>query len=52
MERAYKDLGEVIVKDIVPIKVNGDTLAYKADAFKTKQNATVEDLLKKLPGYK
>ncbi len=50
MEKAYKNLGEVIVKDLVPIKVNGDTLSYKADAFKTKPNATVEDLLKKLPG--
>ena len=28
----------------------GDTLVYTADSFKTKQNAVVEDLLKKLPG--
>ncbi len=30
----------------------GDTLIYNADSFKVKQNATVEDLLKKLPGMK
>ncbi len=30
----------------------GDTLMYNADSFKVKQNATVEDLLKKLPGMK
>ncbi len=32
------------------IKVKGDTIEYVADSFKTKDNATVEDLLKKLPG--
>lgn len=33
-----------------PIFFKGDTLVYIADSFKTKQNAVVEDLLKKLPG--
>ena len=33
-----------------PIFFRGDTLVYIADSFKTKQNAVVEDLLKKLPG--
>jgi len=32
------------------MKIKGDTLIYLADSFKTKANATVEDLLKKLPG--
>ena len=50
MQQSYKTLGEVVVTDMTPIKIKGDTLAYKADAFKTKPNATVEDLLKKLPG--
>ena len=35
-----------------PIYYKGDTLIYTADSFKTKANATVEDLLKKLPGLK
>ncbi|HEX2535917.1 MAG TPA: outer membrane beta-barrel family protein [Chitinophagaceae bacterium] len=50
LRQDYKMLGEVIVKDDAPVKIKGDTLAYNADAFKTKPNATVEDLLKKLPG--
>ncbi len=50
MEKAYKTLGEVIVVDQAPIKINGDTIAFNANSFKTKPNATVEDLIKKLPG--
>lgn len=34
----------------VPIKLKGDTLEYNAGSFKTKPDAVVEDLLKKLPG--
>ncbi len=30
----------------------GDTLVFTADSFKTRPNATVEDLLKKLPGMR
>ena len=37
---AYKD----------PVFFRGDTLVFLADSFKTKANAVVEDLLKKLPG--
>lgn len=37
---AYKD----------PVYYKGDTLIYIADSFKTKPNAVVEDLLRKLPG--
>src|SRR6266700_7486994 len=33
-----------------PIKIDKDTVEFMARAFKTKPNATVEDLLKKLPG--
>ncbi|HEY2722191.1 MAG TPA: carboxypeptidase-like regulatory domain-containing protein, partial [Chitinophagaceae bacterium] len=50
MEREYKTLKEVIVTDDAPIKINQDTVEFKADAFKTRPNATVEDLLKKIPG--
>lgn len=42
-------LQEVIVHGS-PIRMKGDTLAYMADSFKVKEGATVEDLLKKLPG--
>jgi hypothetical protein len=33
-----------------PVVVNGDTLEFNAEAFKTKPNAVVEDMLKKMPG--
>ncbi len=50
MSRFYKTMDEIVIRDDAPVKVKGDTIAYNADAFKTKPNATVEDLLKKLPG--
>lgn len=44
-------LQEVVIKrQIAAIKMKGDTTEYVADSFKVKENATVEDLLKKLPG--
>ncbi|HEU4471180.1 MAG TPA: TonB-dependent receptor [Flavisolibacter sp.] len=50
MGRQYKALDEVVIKDDAPVKIKGDTIAFNADAFKTRPNAVVEDLLKKLPG--
>ncbi|MES2284795.1 MAG: outer membrane beta-barrel family protein [Bacteroidota bacterium] len=47
------NLNEIVIyayKD--PVYYKGDTLIYTADSFKVKPNATVEDLLKKLPGIK
>ena len=43
-------LDNVVVSSFIPIQVKGDTVQFNAAAFKTKPNATVEDLLKKLPG--
>ncbi|GAB3497711.1 outer membrane beta-barrel protein [Spirosoma knui] len=44
-------LNEVAVQgERAPIAVKGDTLEFNAGSFKTKPNAQVEDLLKKLPG--
>ncbi len=42
-------MGAVVVT-APPIQIKKDTIEFKASAFKTKPNATVEDLLKKLPG--
>src|SRR5258705_1460035 len=50
MEKEYKSMNEVVVTDDAPVKIKQDTVEFKADAFKTKPNATVEDLLKKVPG--
>src|SRR5215203_3466610 len=33
MDRSYKTLDEVVVKDDAPVKIKGDTLAFNADAF-------------------
>ncbi len=40
----------VLTKQIAAIKIKGDTTEYVADSFKTRENANVEELLKKLPG--
>jgi len=40
----------VLTQQISAIKIKGDTTEYMADSFKVKDNATVEDLLKRLPG--
>ena len=50
MVKQYTALNEVIVRNIIPVLVNGDTIQFNAKSFKTKPNATAEDLLKKLPG--
>ncbi len=43
-------LDEVEIIQVAPIRLNGDTLEYKADFFKTRPNANVEELLQLLPG--
>ncbi|SEN21928.1 Outer membrane protein beta-barrel family protein [Mucilaginibacter gossypiicola] len=46
-----KMLEEVVVRaERVPIKMKKDTIEFDAAAFKTRPNAAVEELLKKLPG--
>lgn len=46
-------LGEVVIyANKNPIYYRGDTLIYVADSFKVKENAVVEDLIRKLPGMK
>ncbi len=44
-------LAEVVVQHkLGAIRIKGDTTEYVADSFKVAPGATVEDLLKKLPG--
>lgn len=51
MSRNYKMMDEVVITDDAPVKIKEDTIEFKAEAFKSiKPNATVEDLLKKIPG--
>ena len=40
----------VLRQQVAAIKIKGDTTEYMADSFKVKEGATVEDLLKRLPG--
>ena len=42
--------GVNVVADRVPITVKKDTLEFNADSFKVRPDASVEDVLKKLPG--
>jgi hypothetical protein len=55
------ELGDVAMTDVnntsvtvvakrPPVVMNGDTLEFNTENFKTQPNAVVEDLLKKLPG--
>ena len=49
LTNSYTSLQEVFVS-VPPIMVKEDTVEYKADSFRLKPNAMVEDLLKKMPG--
>ena len=40
----------VVTSEAPPVTLVGDTVQYNAGSFKTQPNASVEDLLKKLPG--
>jgi uncharacterized membrane protein YgcG len=51
LPRTGVNLNEVeIIREVPPIVVKKDTLEFNAGSFKTRENAVVEDLLKKLPG--
>jgi outer membrane receptor protein involved in Fe transport len=46
-----KQMKEVTIKgERMPVVIRKDTIEFDAEAFKTRPNAVVEDLLKKLPG--
>jgi sulfur carrier protein ThiS len=51
MTPASKILDAVFIKSVGAIRIKGDTTEFVADSFKVKEGATVEDLLKKLPGF-
>lgn len=43
-------LDEIVIKSRAPITIKKDTVEFNVKSFKTKKDANVEDLLKKLPG--
>lgn len=50
MHQTYNENATVVVSATIPTSLKNDTIAFSANNFGTKPNATVEDLLKKLPG--
>jgi len=46
-----KLLTEVIVRANAAIRLKGDTTEFAADSFRVREGATVEELLKRLPGF-
>lgn len=43
-------LDQVVINGAPPVVIKQDTIEYSADAFKLKENAVAEDLLKRLDG--
>lgn len=46
-----KLLDAVVIRSAGAIRIKGDTTEFVADSFHVKEGATVEDLLKKFPGF-
>ncbi|WP_129717970.1 outer membrane beta-barrel protein [Pedobacter sp. SYP-B3415] len=44
------NLADVVIRRGSPVVVKKDTIEFDAEAFKTRPNAVVEELLRKLPG--
>lgn len=49
-EQAEELKGVSVIGERAPITIKKDTLEFNSDSFKTRPDATVEDVLKKLPG--
>ncbi len=45
-----KQLNQVNIIGVIPVKIKEDTVDYKISAYKVRENAPVEDVLKKIPG--
>ncbi len=50
LDKDYKTLEGVTVTSEAPIQVKNDTIQFNTSGFKTPPNASLEDLLKKIPG--
>lgn len=50
VQKDYKMLEGVTITTESPIVVKNDTIQFNTSGFKTQPNATLEDLLKKIPG--
>ncbi|WP_299549342.1 outer membrane beta-barrel protein [Seonamhaeicola sp.] len=50
LKQDLNNLDEVVINAVAPITIKKDTIEFNVKSFKTKVGATVEDVLKKLPG--
>ena len=50
VQKDYKMMEGVTITSESPIQVKNDTIQFNTSGFKTQPNATLEDLLKKIPG--
>lgn len=50
VQKDYKVMEGVTITTEAPIQVKNDTIQFNTSGFKTQPNATLEDLLKKIPG--
>lgn len=51
MTEIARELMEVVIKEArAPLRLKGDTVEYDASQFKVPQGATLEELLRRLPG--
>jgi len=50
VQKDFKMLEGVTITTESPIQVKNDTIQFNTSGFKTQPNATLEDLLKKIPG--
>jgi hypothetical protein len=44
-------LDAVVIRSAAAIRIKGDTTEFAADSFKVREGATVEELLRRLPGF-
>jgi len=52
LDQASYNLDEaVVVAEVPDIVVRGDTVEYNADAYKVQEDALLQDLIKRLPGF-
>ncbi|WP_028296825.1 TonB-dependent receptor [Olivibacter sitiensis] len=45
------ELQEVVVYGVVPMLIKPDTIQYNANAYKVRDDALVEEMLKQMPGF-
>ena len=43
-------LNMVVISDVLPVKIKEDTVEFNAAAYKVRDGAPVEDMIKKIPG--